>query len=492
MALPPELIGLMVSYITAPPLSPHEQQHGQSHLSQYATVDRVWQEIIEERTFSTICLGTAKRLDEFRRLKLNSRRKSCIRRIDLIVELEPYDVDARARFETDEEHQRNNKLFTQAIHSLLQVLASWPNNPQGIELSITAQSPSDMSAIPDLRERRKRRKAARFDRVTDLLHRRYEKSYLQLDKIFKCFSVPIISSLHVREFILHGRLIQPASCARLASNLTCLRSVTLDLNDECKRDKTLRKRNRNGFAALFHLWPPTVQEFYLNFNHCPPHNDRFSPEIVTENDSDLLSSRIREFSQQLTHITIQAVIGREVFWPLYPEGKDVKLPFWPNLVSFSVNFVPITPSGDWLFERDPNELDNKIDSEDSDPEGEYPDYVRTVPEDRSGGYIRSKIIPAFFNELYSSAGQAALRMPQLKYMSLEITQGSGRHSFRYEIKHGAAKVIWADMAGFIGADTHFFHPEDSVLQIWKDVASQHTGSGLEVKIADDRDIYLVS
>lgn len=230
------------------------------------------------------------------------------------------------------------------------------------------------------------------------------------------------------------------------------------------------------------MWSPTVQEFYLDFKR-EPRNHSFFPENVTENNSDLLSSHIHEFSQQLTHITIDhAVIGKEVFWPLYPEGKDVKLPFWPYLVSFSAEFRPVTPSGDWLFERDPNELNSdKIDSEDSDPEGELPDYVRTAPEDRPGGHMRSKIIPAFFNELYRSADQAALRMPRLKYMSLQTTRcGFGGHRFRYEIKNGVAKVIWADM--------HVFHPEDNILQIWKDVASRHTGNDLEVKIAEYRDI----
>lgn len=254
MTLSPELTGLIVSYITAPPLNPREQRRAQSYLSQYATVDRVWQEIIEKRTFSTLCLGTAKRLDEFRRLNLDSRRKTYIRKIDLIVELELYDVDARSRFETDEEHQRNNRLFTQAIQSLLQVLASWPNNPRGIKLFITAQSPSDIGAIPDQRERRIRKKAARFDRTEDLLNRRFETSYLQLDESFKSLSVPIISSLNVDGLSCNGRVIQPASCARLASNLACLRSVTLALSDDCKQDKPLRKRNRNGMS----YYPPPV------------------------------------------------------------------------------------------------------------------------------------------------------------------------------------------------------------------------------------------
>lgn len=98
------------------------------------------------------------------------------------------------------------------------------------------------------------KKAARFDRTEDLLNRRFETSYLQLDESFKSLSVPIISSLNVDGLSCNGRVIQPASCARLASNLACLRSVTLALSDDCKQDKPLRKRNRNGMS----YYPPPV------------------------------------------------------------------------------------------------------------------------------------------------------------------------------------------------------------------------------------------
>ena len=116
--LPPELTRQVVSYINARPSGPHEQQ-SRDGLSRYATVNRDWQAIIEELTFSTLHLKTAKRLEEFKSLNLDSRRKSCVRRINLRVELESYHVAARARFETDEEHARNNKIFTEAITSAL-------------------------------------------------------------------------------------------------------------------------------------------------------------------------------------------------------------------------------------------------------------------------------------------------------------------------------------------------------------------------------------
>lgn len=248
--LPPELTRQVVSYLNAPPSGPHKQQSRQDGLSRvrYATVSRDWQAIIEERTFSTLHLTTAKRLEEFKSLNLDPRRKSCVRRIDLRVELESYGVAARARFETDEEHARNNKIFTEAITSVLRVLQSWPNDGPGIALSIAAWSPSDWGAIADRKANRQRRKEARFDRTSDLLNRRFERAYLRWNGSLGTLSIPIIREIHVNG-LSTGRLIQPASCALIASNLPNLRYIHLSLNDECKRDKPLRRSNRNSVST---------------------------------------------------------------------------------------------------------------------------------------------------------------------------------------------------------------------------------------------------
>ena len=195
--LSPELTRQVVLYINARPSSAHKQQSRQDGLSRYAAVNHYWQAIIEELTFSTIHLKTAKRLEEFKSLNLGPRRKSCVRRIDLCVELESYDVAARARFETDEEHARNNKIFTEAVTSVLQVLASWPNNELGIALSIAALSPSDWAATADRQANIQRRRAARFDRTSDLLDRRFERAYLRWNGSPGSLRIPIIREIHV-------------------------------------------------------------------------------------------------------------------------------------------------------------------------------------------------------------------------------------------------------------------------------------------------------
>lgn len=246
--LPPELTRRVVLYINAPPSGLHEQRSHQDGRSKYATVNRDWQAIIEERTFSTLHLRTAKRLEEFKSLNLGPRRKSCVRKIDLRVELESYDVAARARFETDEEHARNNKIFTEAITSVLQVLASWPNNEPGIALFIAALSPSDWGAIADRKANIQRRKAARFDRTSDLLDRRFERAYLRWNGSPGSLSIPVIREIHVNG-LSTSRLIEPSSCALIASNLPNLRRIYLDLKDECKRDKPLRRSNRNSVSS---------------------------------------------------------------------------------------------------------------------------------------------------------------------------------------------------------------------------------------------------
>lgn len=63
-------------------------------------------------------------------------------------------------------------------------------------------------------------------------------------------------------------------------------------------------------------------------------------------------------------------------------------------------------------------------------------------------------------------------MPKLEYMSLETRCWLRMHSFNFKVKHGAGKATWDD--------AHGFHPEDRVLRIWQEVASQRTGLGLEV------------
>ncbi|KAJ6017463.1 hypothetical protein N7451_000842 [Penicillium sp. IBT 35674x] len=473
--LPPEITGQIVSLLA----NPLTHINSKLELAQYASVNRDWQISVEERSWATLRVktGTPLNLDQFERLTNDPRRQSYIRNIELIVELEPYDEAARAHFETKFEHERNNQIFSEAIRSVLRIVVKWQANKlgtslPGISLSIQAQSPSDLVASSNgLR----RKKAARAERTTDLLNRRFEKNYLRLN----AFESPMepLGMVHTLtiEASSDRRQIEATSCARLASLFPCLHTLNLSLNDTCKRDKGLRKRNRDELAAHIHLLPSSIKTFNFTFNNEPPQDHKFSPDNITDRGVDALSTRLHEFSQQLERLGLYGMaIGNDLFWQ--PESSD-KRPSWPDLTTIDIQYTPTTPSGKWLFvDRSDRDEYDYYESSDSDPHDEFPEYVRTVLEDRTGKHFREVSVPGLFNELYMAVGQAALCMPKLKSLSMATQSGRGHHRFRYS-SEDEAYAKWSDLLGF--------QPEERVLNLWKQVASKHTGGDLTVKLCND-------
>ncbi len=155
-SLPPELISRVLDYII--PVG-HSRRFPGIPLAPCATLDRRWQTIIESCTLSDIRINTPQRMEEFQRLVSVPRRTACVQGIEFVVELESYDEQARARFETDEERQRNNEIFTTTIGALFKILSSCTHDSI-IEVDIKAMSPSDYLALKTWRERKQRRQAA--------------------------------------------------------------------------------------------------------------------------------------------------------------------------------------------------------------------------------------------------------------------------------------------------------------------------------------------
>jgi hypothetical protein len=241
-SLPPELISRILDYI----IDGRLRSHPGISLAPYATLSRRWQAEIERCTFSYIYITTPRRLEEFERLLWTPRRRSCVRFIQLVVELESYDEKARARFETDEERQRNDEIFTTTIGSLFKSLSDWPANLD-IGVDIKARSPGDYLAIKNPKERRQRKRAA-AERVNDLLNKRYERSYLKFSRTTtetECPVVPAVTSLSIRS-VANGRLIEPASSVFIASKLPRLNRVDLNMQDDCRQDEQLRQLLRSG------------------------------------------------------------------------------------------------------------------------------------------------------------------------------------------------------------------------------------------------------
>lgn len=197
------------------------------------------------------------------------------------------------------------------------------------------------------------------------------------------------------------------------------------------------------------------------------------------NIEDPLCASLRQFSQRLTAIALENLtVGKELFWPV--NTKD-ELPFWPNLTTFYLEYTMVTPSGKWLFERNPEENEDEWQIDHSEDERQYmhmPSHLLPPVEDQFSEPFRTKVSSELINDFYMSAGRAAQRMPKLRYIEIEIMWGRTQHSFKYTTNGETATATWADLI--------VFRPEERVLQVWRDVARQHTGldSNLDVKIDD--------
>lgn len=84
--------------------------------------------------------------------------------------------------------------------------------------------------------------------------------------------------------------------------------------------------------------------------------------------------------------------------------------------------------------EEPQESEDEDDYDSSDPGSDYNEMDDTgkdwvAPEDRMGKIFRTKPIHELFNGYYLSAANAALCMPKLDNMFLEVTNGWNRHEF---------------------------------------------------------------
>jgi hypothetical protein len=187
-----------------------------------------------------------------------------------------------------------------------------------------------------------------------------------------------------------------------------------------------------------------------------------------------------------------------LFSPFSPQGDDINLPFWPNLIKVSVEYPQVTPSGEWLCQREPGEAvdDDTDDAYDSFgvDENDYPEYVRIPLEDRKSTYFRTRIIAGYVDRFYLSAGRAALRMPKLRQMRLVANTSRPEYSFEYKVEAGRAKLSWSnedisdpretDASARLEKAKRIYQPDEQVFQIWRKVALQHTGSELEVEFKE--------
>jgi hypothetical protein len=257
-----EIISLVASYL---PRWEHEDranisERGPALLPSYATISRSWQHVIECQTFRDITVKSIE-IDHFSRIVANHRRK-LLRRLELNVILPTYTDKACAKFETEQDKQSNNQVFTKAIKDFLALLRSWHDEFQTtrnhsdapIEQSLRLCI-GDCYSPKDCRYRGWEKYQEdyhewEFGRRHDLFQHRYESSLLQLESIEGIQEIPQISSFHKSP---SNRNIEPRSLGIIASKFPNLDSFCWRLKDNEKRDPRLRQQTRFG-GSLSHVF----------------------------------------------------------------------------------------------------------------------------------------------------------------------------------------------------------------------------------------------
>ncbi|KAJ5933638.1 hypothetical protein N7454_005967 [Penicillium verhagenii] len=299
------------------------------------------------------------------------RRRSYVKHILFYAILPEYDVSLP---EMPEDRLENNKAYTLAIKSLFETLSLWPDSDNcEVLLELRAQSPSDWDAEPDELKRRRRLKSVISGNTGDLLNIRWADSFLDIDgEAENLCLAPVIKHLDLRpggsvtdldQTPGEHRMLSQATHSKIISRLPQLRSVVMYPDDDERDDHAQRNSLREEFALSLSTWPSSLRSLTMEYPGEPPENQNFPPLVRSVPGKDALSLALNVLSQQLESIKLTMMMTcPEILWP---QSKTTQ-PYWPRLTQFHLSYTVATPSGQWLFERDPRWRDRTPDKITSD------------------------------------------------------------------------------------------------------------------------------
>jgi hypothetical protein len=149
----------------------------------------------------------------------------------------------------------------------------------------------------------------------------------------------------------------------------------------------------------------------------------------------------------------------------------------------------IAPSGQWRFQRSDSDSDDDWDGN-SAGSSVLDDGV--APGDEKEDPFRNKLDPDAAHALLLAAARAVRRMPALWMMRfvLEPPVGNnGELEVEYMVKAGTGGGGGGGRTAELVVESHpMFHPDEEVVQIWREAAEEHAGaeSGLVVVVRDTR------
>ncbi|WYZ39162.1 hypothetical protein EsH8_III_001076 [Colletotrichum jinshuiense] len=146
--LPVELRGLILEHLALSAVAERRSKiwkakNNRHDMGSYAVVCRQWQGFIEKINFSSLEINSAKDLSRFDEVLQDPSRRSYLRRLSLRIELPRYANKLAKIPETDIEQNENEIAFTQGVWNFFDILSKWTAQGSGIELELSAYSPSD-------------------------------------------------------------------------------------------------------------------------------------------------------------------------------------------------------------------------------------------------------------------------------------------------------------------------------------------------------------
>ncbi|KAF4125444.1 hypothetical protein GMORB2_4284 [Geosmithia morbida] len=250
-------------------------------LTQYASVSRSWQRVIERRTFHSLYLSSA-RLDDLPSV-VTGPRIGYVRVITLHVALASYHRRQRNDMESAEDGSRSTHVFDSSIQDLFGTLAQWEDDvtSEGIHLEILVESPSDdMSGTSHTHARRRSR--------SPTTTRRARSSVTRLDLPRSALPrASVISAL-----TCSGRHIELSSVLFLISKMPRLQLLDTEIEHDTAGERDLAQR-RDFILGLQHC-APNITEFRLR----RPMSTFDSPRSSSKWARSLFYSSLLEYTQQ--------------------------------------------------------------------------------------------------------------------------------------------------------------------------------------------------
>ncbi|KAJ5932539.1 hypothetical protein N7516_007028 [Penicillium verrucosum] len=399
------------------------------NLAPYACVCRQWQVAVEQFLFASLLIDSAD-LEDFRQIVLSSHSASrCfhMRRLYFKVILPEYSVAARGHYENRNDRDGNSKVFTQAITSLFEILSSWPDvHRHQLSLEICAESPSDWDAETSFDAQCTRLEEHYAYPRQELLHRRYERSYLQLTEI----TLPNVECVTSLDILGYGqyRNILTGSVSEMVARLPRLDTINAELRDSGRRGAAASDNLDDSHSAT---WPSSLRHLRLKYEASQRYGMNFPPPANPH-----LCLALHRLTQQLKTVELsQIMIDPELFWPA---NANDTTPSWPNLIKIDIS-----------YKRARNMRYGRL-------------QTFAGEQHLSSGRPSSKQL----DELYLAAGRAAQYMPRLNSMNLDISisnSSGSQHYFKYDATSGTA--TWRRSSDY--------RPPNEVQEAWDIAARGH-------------------